>query len=102
MKLTWRGAEVGGRVNSATKIGLDQTAADCVAHSQNLAPVDTGWLRNNITFRPAIRQGSRHTVTWGNTDGPSYALVQELKHSYLRRSADALYKTLESRIKENL
>jgi hypothetical protein len=108
MKLTWRGAEIGGRVNNASKVGIDQTMADCVAYTQQPpppgpgAPHDTGWLKSQITFRPAIRQGGRLVGRWGNIDGPDYALVQEMKHSYLRRAGDALYPTLAARIRENM
>jgi hypothetical protein len=101
VKLTWFGPQIADNVTNATKTGLDQTAADCVAHAQRKAPVDTGWLRNNITFRPAIRQGNRLVVRWGNLDGPDYALVQEMKNSYLRGAADAMYPTLPARIREN-
>jgi hypothetical protein len=101
VKLTWFGPQIADNITNATKAGIDQTMADCVAHAQGRAPVDTGWLRNNITFRPAIRQGNRLVGRWGNVDGPDYALINELRVNYLRRAADSQYPSLPSRIREN-
>lgn len=104
MRLTWRGADIGGRVNDATKIGIDRVLADCVAEAQSPYPRgarrDIGTMANMIKPVWAIRQGSKFVGRWGNVDGPDYALIWEIRDKHLRRAADAHYPSLADRIQK--
>lgn len=102
-KLTWHGNKIQTDMNDAARKALDQTLADCVAHAQQPpptgAPRDTGAMAGNITFRPAIEQGSKITGWFGNVT-QDYVLIQETKNGFLRRAADKMFPTLAARIRE--
>ncbi len=106
-RLIWRGSQVEKRVADAVKAGIDETMEACVAMAKELAPVDTGALREDISFRPAEDSGSRTVGRWGNWEVP-YAIFQEegTVHNkavhYLKRAMDFEYPYTNDRIKAHL
>ena len=106
-RLIWRGKQVEKQIDAATKAGIDETMEACVAMAKDLAPVDTGALRDDISFRPAEESGTRITGRWGNWEVP-YAFFQEegTVHNkavhYLKRSMDFEYPFTNERIRAHL
>lgn len=51
VSLTWRGAEYAARVAAAKDVGVEKAALVVQKDAMEKAPVDTGTLRNSITYR---------------------------------------------------
>lgn len=106
-KVTWRGKSVNESVNRAIENGLKETVEESVRTAKQLAPVDTGALREDIqVIQNPQRSGSRITARWGNTSKIFYAKFQEFgtiyiaPRYYLRRAMDIEYKKTNERIKK--
>ena len=105
VKLTWRGPAVKAIVDAAQQKAITATVADAAAQAQVLAPVDTGALRNSITFQAAQRRGSGWVGSFGSYS-IAYAIYVELgtykmsARPYVRPSADRIFPSFPGRLKE--
>ena len=88
------------------KMGMNKVMADCVVHSKDIVPYDTGTLHNSIQIQDFAEQNGKSIIgRWGSR-GVNYAIFVEfgtIKMSaqpYLRPSADRFYRQLENRVKE--
>ena len=105
-KLTWQGRDVEVAVNKATVEGMVETLEACVVLGKVNAPVDTGALRDDISFDPPQERERRITARWGNRF-IYYSIFQEIGTSrnpavrYLQRAADVEYPKLKDRIKKH-
>lgn len=103
MRLEWYGEQILGQIRSQVQSGIDSVLADAAAMAKSLAPVDTGALRNDITFKPAVISGGGLVGSFG-AYSIVYAIYQELgtwkmaARPYLRPAADAVFPSLLSRI----
>ena len=87
-------------------MGINKVMADCVGHSKDIVPYDTGTLHNSIQIiNFAKSEGDSIIGTWGSRD-VNYAIFVEFgtifmsAQPYLRPSADLHYENLSTAIKE--
>ncbi len=103
MRLEWYGEQILGQIRSRVEAGMNGVLADAAALAQVHAPVDTGALRNDITFKPAVIVGGGLVGSFG-AYSIHYAIYQELgtwkmaARPFLRPAADAVFPSLLSRI----
>lgn len=103
MRLEWYGDQILRQFQDQMIAAVDDTLADCAAEAKAHAPVDTGALRNDITFKPARRSGDGISGSFG-AYSVAYAIYQEIgtykmpARPYLRPAADRLFPTLLSRV----
>lgn len=106
-RMIWRQAAVEHHVTEATKAGINDTMRACVATAKQLAPVETGALRDDIAMREAEVHGTRITGRWGNWEIP-YAIFQEYgTHTirpkyYLTQAKDRHYPSTALNIKAHM
>lgn len=106
-KLTWRGKEVADAVNRATIEGMRETLVELVTVAQALAPVDTGALRDDISYEEPHETEQRIYARWGNftvrysifQNWGTYRIQPVL---YLERAMDAVGQHLPANIKQAL
>lgn len=105
-RLDWRGSEIASMVRRTARTAMDDTLDAAVKRAKQLAPVDTGRLRNSI-------RKERLSETYNGMKGEisantTYALYVELgtvkmrAQPYLRPAMDAEFrkfpKTLADRV----
>lgn len=99
----WYGPAIVTKTQAAAREGIDETTASAVLMAQDIAPHDTGFMASTIEAEPAIEEGGKLVGRWGNWTA-LYTLWQEIGSQgragryFLRRSADAEYPKLASRI----
>ncbi|HBY46024.1 MAG TPA: hypothetical protein DEU95_06285 [Chloroflexi bacterium] len=103
MSLTWYGNQLLAQIHEQTARAMDAVLSDATASAQRSAPIDTGALKNSITFKPAVKTGGALVGSFGSYD-IGYAIYQEMgtyrmaARPYLRPAADAFFPTLLDRI----
>lgn len=105
VKLTWKGPAIKALVDAAQQKAITATVADAAAQAQTMVPVDTGLLKNSLTFQAAQRRGSGWVGSFGSYS-VAYAIYVELgtykmsAQPYIRPSADRIFPSFPARIAE--
>ena len=95
VKFTWRGELHKAAAAEAQRRGLTAAAADAVTVAQTVVPVDTGNLKNSITFTPVKGGGKGYSTQFGSFT-INYALWVEIgtrkmsAQPYIRPAADRI------------
>mgnify|MGYP001580242455 CR=1 FL=1 len=108
VRLHWNGDNVARRIREASRLGIDDTMAQCAITAKGSHP---GW--KNVTsnaegsisiVRPAwVSQLGGKVIGWWGSKGVLYMIFLEVKHgAALRASADKNYPSLSRRIKQHL
>lgn len=106
-RLTWRGKQVSDAVNKASMEGMRETLKELVEVAQSLAPVDTGALRDDISFEEPYETAHQIRGRWGNFN-IRYSIFQNWGTYriqpvlYLERAMDAVGMKLAPNIKRAL
>lgn len=102
----YKGNEIQNATQKATEMGINKVMADCVVHSKDIVPYDTGTLHNSLKILDfATKEGNQTIGRWGSA-AVNYAIFVEFgtirmsAQPYLRPSADLQYKNLSKRIEE--
>ena len=74
--VNWNRAGVQRNVNSAIRLGIDRTLAQCIAPAKSRTPVKTGTLQGSIVASPSKQVGKKIVGVWGSFD-VNYAEVVE-------------------------
>lgn len=105
VKFTWQGATVQAAMDSGVQGALDESKTSAVDYAQSIAPVRTGFYRDNIDGDVTVA-GTKRTMTLrGNAD---YSLWIEVGTSrmpaqhVLRRAIDQEAPKLTQRIQAAL
>ncbi len=95
-----------GKNVEAVKMGINKTMVDCVSHSKDIVPYDTGTLHNSIQIQDFAEQDGNSIIgRWGSR-AVNYAIfvefgtINQSAQPYLRPSADRFYRQLENRFKD--
>lgn len=104
-RMTWNGATVQAAVDSNVQRALDESKTAAVAYAQSIAPVRTGFYRDNIDGEVTVA-GTKRTMTLrGNA---SYSIWIEIGTSImagqhvLRRAIDQEAPKLTQRLRAAL
>lgn len=103
MRLEWYGQQILDQIRAQAAQAIDSTLADAAARAASLAPVDTGALKSDITYKPATKQGGVIVGSFGAYT-VDYAIYQEMgtyrmaARPFIRPAADATFPTLLSRL----
>lgn len=107
MKLRWNGKAVSQAVKKSAVDSMNETLQACVVAARGFVAVDTGTLRSDIMYKPAVIRGFMIEATWG-APTVAYAIWQEIgtskmpAHPYLRPAADREYPQLAARMRRRL
>ena len=106
VKLHWNGDNVARRIREASRLGIDDTMAQCAITAKGSHPgwknISTNAEGSIMITQPARNERGRTVGRWGSK-GVLYMLFLEIKHgAALRASADKNYPSLSRRIKQHL
>ena len=102
VRLDWKGDNVRRKVETACKLGIDQTMAVGVRAAKTNVHVVTSILQGSIKVVEFARPiGTGFRGRWGSAD-VVYGIYEELLHPWLRPAADTAHRGLSSAIKGNL
>lgn len=103
-RIVWNGPKIKSVVDAAQRQAITATVADAAAYAQDIAPVDTGALKNSIRFDPAKKRGNGWVGSISSN--MEYSLFVELgtrkmsPRPHIRPAADRIFPSLPDRIKE--
>jgi len=103
MSLAWYGDQILKRIETNIIVAMNETVEQAALGAQILAPRDTGWLEQNIDWKPAQKSGGGYVATFG-AEGVEYAIYVEegtykmVAQPYLRPAALDEFPLLASRI----
>ena len=98
----WNGDAILEATAKAAILGMDETLALCTAGAIGKVHIVSSDLQGSIHFEPSKRV-SKFLVAgqWGSYD-INYALIEEIRHPYLRPQADTYYGGTGKRIGKHL
>lgn len=107
VRYTWDGDKLKRRMDAAARAAMDETNEEAAAVASGYSPVDTGRLRDSMTYQPAVKRGGLWMGSFGS-EGVDYALYVEVGVRgragvfMVRRAADQILPSFMDRVMRHL